>query len=73
MSTFDHYDVTRLIEAENSAPLADTQSIPAFQRALQRLDVAATVSSKRFQGVNNTRRVGAIHVGKFALSGRPID
>ena len=42
-----HYDVTGLIEAEKSAPFADAQAIPAFQRALERLDVAATVSSKR--------------------------
>ena len=68
-----HHDVTGLIEAEKDAPLADAQAIPAFQRTLQRLDVAATVSSKRFQGVNNTLRVGAVHVGEFALSGRPIN
>ena len=68
-----HYDVTGLIEAEKSAPLADAQAIPASQRTLQRLDVAATVSSKRFQGVNNTCGVGADHVGEFALSGRLID
>ena|ERR1017187_4435421 len=52
-----HHHVTRLIEAEKDAPLADAQAIPAFQRTLQRLDVAATGSSKRFQGVNNTFRV----------------
>ena len=68
-----HHDITRLIEAEKSAPLADAQAIPAFQRTLQRLDVAATVGSKRFQGVNNTPRVGAVHVSEFALSGRLVD
>ena len=68
-----HHDVIRLIEAEKDAPLADAEAIPAFQRTLQRLDVAATVSSKRFQGVNNTFRAGAVHVGEFALSGRLID
>lgn len=68
-----NYDVARLIEAEKSAPLADAQAIRAFQRTLQRLDVAATVSSKHFQGVNNTCRVGAVHVGGFALSRRLID
>src|ERR1039457_3214735 len=68
-----HHDVTGLIEAEEDAPLADAQAIPAFQRALQRLDVAAAVSGKPFQGANNTLRVGAVHVGEFALSGRLVD
>ena len=68
-----HYDVSRLIEAEKNAPLANAQAIPAFQRTLQRLDVAATISSKPFQGVNNTCRVGAVHVGEFTLGGRLID
>ena len=31
---FGHHDVTRLIEAEKDAPLADAQAIPAFQGAL---------------------------------------
>ena len=68
-----HHDFTGLIEAEKDAPLADAQAIPALQRTLQRLDVAATGSSKVFQGANNTFRVGAVHAGELALSGRPID
>ena len=68
-----HYDVTGLIEAEKSVPLADAQALPAFQRTLQRLDVAATVRCKRLQGENDACRVGAVHAGEFALSGRLID
>jgi hypothetical protein len=57
----------------SSRPPPDAQAIPAFQRTLQRLDVATAGSSKRFHGVKNTLRVGAVHVGEFALRGRLID
>lgn len=68
-----HHDVARRIEAEEDAPLADAQPIPAFQSPLQRLHVAATVGSKDFQSVNNPPRVGAVHLSEFALSGRLVD
>ena len=48
-----HHDVIRLIEDEKDASLADAEAIPAFQRTLQRLDVAATGDSKHFQGVDD--------------------
>jgi hypothetical protein len=50
-----HRDVSGLIEAEENAPLADAQAIPAFQRTLQRLDVAVTVGGKRFEGIGRVR------------------
>ena len=68
-----HHDVARLIEAEKDAPLAYTQAIPAFQRTLQRSNVAKTGGSESFHGAEDTFRLGAVHAIDLALSGRPIN
>jgi hypothetical protein len=42
-----HEDAAGLIEKKEDTPLAHSQAVPAFQRALERLDVAAAGGSKR--------------------------
>jgi hypothetical protein len=53
---FGHHHVTGLIQTEKDAPFADTQAVPAFQRTLQCLNVAAAGCGKRFQAANNAFR-----------------